>query len=430
MARLKFYGQIGNTHYDGKGDKFFEHYTYVPDNQGSVAPPSDSTVLSFINAANKKTRHKYPPTSFDPVKSKNALERSYYSSRRKPTFEEKYIHPELLKKEKVGIYSLIGEEPSILTGRIGIKGRELVCKNDVTLNDKFTISDHDYGHLIHDQEYLIIGLKGHQFIYTNKDDFACAVTIRLLESYGIQKKEMNNRNFIRKRLWSRSKLNPKDDPLNDENLVKDVLICAEYCPEEFEKYTSGELTKWITHFSEVRHFGKNRGTGKDIKERAKKVLFPFCDGDIPDKTESELEKKVGVYPLEGKPYLTKIKTRTSDDELIYENKDDFACAVVTRLLEFYNISKISEEKLNDIKGLRKQLIPDKAPKKRPRLPDPFLAMDVLICGKYCKELIKYIPVELANMFVDLAYIKHFKVRKGKMADLDKRAEEILLPLCK
>lgn len=152
----------------------------------------------------------------------------------------------------------------------------------------------------------------------------------------------------------------------------------------------------------------------------------------PKPKQNYLEKRIGVYSLKGKrPFITSNKNiKLSDEDLTYENEGEFAYAVATRALDFYGLLDVKHSKLEDSHELFGKLIKD--PKKRMyNLPDPYLAMDILICNTHCrKELEKYTSKKLMHLLTELSTIKHFKVKKRTKEDIDKRAKGILLPLKK
>jgi len=177
------------------------------------------------------------------------------------------------------------------------------------------------------------------------------------------------------------------------------------------------------------------------------TLVPPVDGSIAAPSDSTLLKflnaqkerpriytpkenihEIGVYPLDGRKPFMDTSDRELDGELPYTNHDEFAFAVATRILMRYRMAtKINHE---DSEILEKLVIDEK--RKRYRLPDKFLAMDVLLCAEYCpKEFWGYISKNknLAAAFIEISRIKHFKARKGsakeKIAELAKRKEEVM-----
>lgn len=134
--------------------------------------------------------------------------------------------------------------------------------------------------------------------------------------------------------------------------------------------------------------------------------------------------EIGFYPLDGRRPFIGWSDREPNGELPYSNKDEFAFAVATKLLLDYELaSKVNytEDEVLD------KLILD-LEKKRYRLPDRFLAMDVLLCAQYCPEEFKqYVSVSknLAGYFIELSKIKYFRVCKGKIEHLEKRKNDIM-----
>jgi len=359
-----------NPIYDEKPDMLFDKYGVVPPVEGSVAAPSETTVKKFLNAEYRKAR----PRFFNP-----------------PSTAPLDIEDTLLETSTVGVYPVDGKKPFIT-------------------EDPKKISN----------------LSNDQITYTNTRRFAYAVSCRVLDFYKLSElsdDEMTD-GELKKRFVKNKKRNRYKLP--DKFLAMDVLICTNYFREELEEFLPENLLQWVTHLSETQHFRVNKdASGLDIVERSIRLLSPFSKkirNQSGDEEWGSLEKKVGVYPLKrGRPFITKVKTRVSEDEMVYENADDFACAVATRLFQFY---KLSKKDVDNKQLLTKKLVLN--PKKKLyRLPESNLAMDVLICGKYCTpELVKYSSEKLARMFTELSIIKHFKAGMKPEKDPEKKSERI------
>lgn len=132
--------------------------------------------------------------------------------------------------------------------------------------------------------------------------------------------------------------------------------------------------------------------------------------------------EIGFYPLDGRRPFTATSEREPDGELPYTNNEGFAYAVATRLLMEYKMAKTTNHTDEELK--EKLFIRPR----RYKLPDKFLAMDVLLCNKYCLEVFEgYLSKnkKVATSFIRMSKIKHYKVCNGTTRDLERRKEEIM-----
>ncbi|MCG2717513.1 MAG: hypothetical protein L6408_01585, partial [Nanoarchaeota archaeon] len=168
---------------------------------------------------------------------------------------------------------------------------------------------------------------------------------------------------------------------------------------------------------------------KEIKQRERAL-----------RRKQKLETKVGVYPISGgKPFITnefmvekKIrKNKLSEDDFTYTDIKGFAYAVATRAIESYNLGDIKASKLEGLvqdKSFLNQTFVKDFRKNHYNLPEQHLAMDILLCLKYCKdEFEKYVGGLAGNLY-KLSIIQHERIKKRTPEDIEKRADQLLTPL--
>ncbi len=171
-----------------------------------------------------------------------------------------------------------------------------------------------------------------------------------------------------------------------------------------------------------------------LKAGKKIPLHEFTYEDL-DEIPQEEPSMIGFYPLNGRKPFIDWSDREPDGELTYMNNDEFAFAVTTRLwLEYKlgNCTRLTEADIEDkIFEKRKR---DEYPKRRRyKLPDKFLAMDVILCAKYCREAFEgYLSKnkDVAYHLIEASKIRYFKFDKEttvekKIGALEKRKEEIM-----
>ena len=384
MAKISTY----NTHYDEDPDaRFHEFDTLFGANDGSVARASESTIKSFLNAHYNQNSPK--------------------------------------KNQDLKLFMLEDQKP--------------------------TMDLNDFAHKVANKVL-------HYF---------CISNIRI--------KTLNSEKLLEKLSLDPQSITSRKYNLPTSELAMDIMICDDHCRKEFENYVTPQLAELFTRLSEIKHFEIDKSDEQATQQRARDILPESCKDQIISSVDDNLKsaiieelygskpkavedskpvvkKEIGIYPADfnKKPFIGITKKlldgrltgryfpnkKNSREERIgiegftYKNKQDFACIIAARMLDFYDLFSIPRTKLDDNKTLAPKLVKNARTRKF-KLPETYLAMDVLICGQHCRdEFKKYIPEKLAGMLTKLSAIKHFKVRKGKKEQIDKRAEEILLPLCK
>lgn len=145
-----------------------------------------------------------------------------------------------------------------------------------------------------------------------------------------------------------------------------------------------------------------------------------------EETDEEAHE-IGFYPLDGRKPFIDWSDREPEGELTYSNNNEFAFAVTTRLLLDYGLTTTNHTK----EGITEKIFIDEK-KRRYKLPDRFLAMDVILCAKYCRDSFKnYLSrnKELSYHLIEASKIKYFKLGEGtieeKIETLERRKEEIM-----
>ena len=147
-----------------------------------------------------------------------------------------------------------------------------------------------------------------------------------------------------------------------------------------------------------------------------------------EETDEE-PREIGFYPLDGgKPFID-WSDREPDGELPYANNDEFAFAVTTRIWLEYKLGNITNHTEADIED---KLFED-SKRRRYKLPDKFLAMEVILCAKYCRESFEgYLSKnkQVAYHLIEASKIRYFKFDKEttiekKIEFLEKRKKEIM-----
>ncbi len=165
-----------------------------------------------------------------------------------------------------------------------------------------------------------------------------------------------------------------------------------------------------------------------LKARKKIPLHEFTYEDIEEVPQEELSV-IGFYPLDGRKPFIDWSDREPDGELIYMNKNEFAFAVTTRIWLEYKLGNITNHTEADIED---KLFED-SKRRRYKLPDKFLAMDVILCAKYCLESFEgYLSKnkQVAYHLIEASKIRYFKFDKEttiekKIEFLEKRKKEIM-----
>lgn len=147
-----------------------------------------------------------------------------------------------------------------------------------------------------------------------------------------------------------------------------------------------------------------------------------------EETDEE-SHEIGFYPLDGRKPFIGWSDREPDGELTYTNNNEFAFAVITRVLLEYKLGNRTNHTEEDIED---KIFEDRK-KQRYRLPDKFLAMDIILCAKYCRESFEgYLSKnkQVAYHLIEASKIRYLKFDKEitiekKIESLEKRKEEIM-----
>ena len=166
-----------------------------------------------------------------------------------------------------------------------------------------------------------------------------------------------------------------------------------------------------------------------LKAMKKIPLHEFTYEDLEEIPQEE-PTAMGFYPLNGRKPFIDWSNREPDGELTYTNKDEFAFAVATRVWLDYKLGNKTNLTNSDIED---KLFEDPK-RKRYKLPDKFLAMDVILCAKYCRDSFEgYLSNnrQAAYHMIEASKIRYFQFDRettvqNKIKALEKRKEEIML----
>lgn len=147
-----------------------------------------------------------------------------------------------------------------------------------------------------------------------------------------------------------------------------------------------------------------------------------------EETDEE-SHEIGFYPLDGRKPFIDWSDREPDGELPFANNDEFAFAVTTRIWLEYKLGN----KTNPIKTDIEDKIFKDSQRRWYNLPGKFLAMDVILCARYCREAFEnYLSKDkdVAYHLIEASKIRYFKFDKEttvekKIETLEERKKEIM-----